>query len=190
MAQHLKCSHKKKPDEGVNFHVIKESFIPCQICSLDMFHTDGEIRRHLTRYHSMTLEDYAEMYVSDGVLEMSIPEPINLIEGMMTPKNIPWYHESVFLLLASFSLGGGGGVRVRGWHAVSFILRDLFWPTASRAYLPLARSFLRSYVRSFLPAIESPRARQPACLRRQGSGAVAAISRDVYAAAPQKSKLH
>ena len=96
MAHHLKCSHKKKPDEGVNFHVIKESFIPCQICSLDMFHTDGEIRRHLTRYHSMTLEDYAEMYVSNGVLQMSIPEPIDLIEGMMTPKNIPWYDRCAY----------------------------------------------------------------------------------------------
>lgn len=82
---------------------------------------------------------------------------------------------SALLLLASFSLGGGG-VRVRGWHAVSFILRDLFWPTASRAYLPLARSLPPDFVlSSFRSRVLRP-ASPPACRGR----AVAAISRGLY----------
>ena len=96
MAQHLKSTHKEKLKEGVNFNVIKESVIQCQICSLDMFHSDGEIRRHLTRFHSMTLEDYAERYVRDGVVESSAPEPIDQIEGIMTPKNIQWYDRCAY----------------------------------------------------------------------------------------------
>ena len=94
--------------------------------------------------------------------------PASAFASFVLPSLLPNFLPglSALLLLASFSLGGGGGVRVRGWHAVSFILRDLFWPTASRAYLPLAPSRLRS----FLLPIESPQACQPACVRGYGSG--------------------
>ena len=89
--------------------------------------------------------------------------PASAFASFVLPSLLPNFLPglSALLLLASFSLGGGGGVRVRGWHAVSFILRDLFWPTASRAYLPLAPSRLRS----FLLPIESPQACQPARVR-------------------------
>ena len=75
---------------------------------------------------------------------------------------------------AVVTAAGAAAVRVRGWRAVSFILQDLFWPTALRAYLPLARSLVPSFVRSFFP----PRNREstlhrPASLPARGGKAVA-----------------
>ena len=95
--------------------------------------------------------------------------PASALASFVLPSLLPNFLPglSALLLLASFSLGGGGGggARVRGWHAVSFILGDLFWPTASRAYLPLARyPPPPDFVLSFFP-IESPQACQPACVR-------------------------
>ena len=96
MGQHLKSVHKKKASEGINYHVIQESLIPCQICSLDMFHNEGEIRKHLTRFHSITMEDYADRYVTDGIVKTSIPDPVDLIKGVNAPKNIPWYDRCAY----------------------------------------------------------------------------------------------
>ena len=96
MAQHLKATHKEKLNEDVNFIVIEESIMQCQICSLDMFQSEGAIRNHMTRFHSMTLEDYAEMHVKDGVVKSSAPEPLDEIKGILTPKNIPWYDKCAY----------------------------------------------------------------------------------------------
>ena len=65
---------------------------------------------------------------------------------------------------AVVTAAGAAAVRVRGWRAVSFILQDLFWPIASRAYLPLARSSVRSFVRSSTQSRVHRPAGLPVCL--------------------------
>ena len=92
---HLKCTHKEKGKEDVNFKVVQEEYMQCQICSVDMFRCEGQIRMHL-QHHSMTLEDYGTQFVKNGILPQSAPKTVDKIEGIMTPKNIPWYDRCAY----------------------------------------------------------------------------------------------
>ena len=93
---HLKSVHKEKANEGVNYEVVQELYMQCQICSVDMFWSEGQIRTHLQNQHEMTMEDYGDKYVKNGIVPLSSPEPIDKIEGMGIPKNIPWYDRCAY----------------------------------------------------------------------------------------------
>ena len=102
IGQHLKGVHKEKPKEGVTFHVVQESTVQCRICLVDVLHNEGQIRAHLTNRHSVTLEDYAEKYVKNGVLVDAASSPEVLISQddenrrYPVPKTIAWYDRCAF----------------------------------------------------------------------------------------------
>ena len=81
IAHHLKNTHKEKAREGVNFNVVQESSIECRLCFVDIYQNEGQIRAHLTTRHSMSMEDFAERFVENGVLVDcdSAPPPLGMI---------------------------------------------------------------------------------------------------------------
>ena len=44
----------------------------------------------------MTMEDYTDKYIQDGMVKSSAPDPIDKIRGMTAPKNIPWYDKCAY----------------------------------------------------------------------------------------------
>ena len=97
---HLKSIHKvMKGVEGEHFKTVKETSIDCQLCSLSIFRSEAEVRKHFSRNHDMTIEDYAAKFVHGGtggdfaaegnhLLDTSSAETTN--EDIKVPKNVMW----------------------------------------------------------------------------------------------------
>ena len=100
LGMHLKAVHKvTKGVEGEHMRTVKETSIDCQLCSLSVLKTEAEVRKHLSRFHDLNLEEYAARFVhgggSDGAGSnhfLAAPTAFQQTtnEDVKVPKNVMW----------------------------------------------------------------------------------------------------
>ncbi len=95
IAAHLRTTHRRENGKEGNDFVAQQASMECGACGVTMLKTAAHIRPHLKNAHAMSLEKYAEKYVSgDGSSPVAVPPEADPVPE--APKTVMWYDRCRF----------------------------------------------------------------------------------------------